>query len=64
MRQGLKSLEKIVAWRFDNWGDMKNTQPVHLTSTDLGVFVKIGMKVAVEWTPIADGWVLPNFRAL
>ena len=26
--------------------------------------VKIGMKVAVEWTPIADGWVLPNFRAL
>ncbi|WEK42383.1 MAG: OB-fold domain-containing protein [Candidatus Sphingomonas colombiensis] len=24
--------------------------------------VSIGMKVAVEWTPIADGWVLPNFR--
>jgi uncharacterized OB-fold protein len=24
--------------------------------------VRIGMKVAVEWTPIADGWVLPNFR--
>ena len=24
--------------------------------------VHIGMKVAVEWTPIQDGWVLPNFR--
>lgn len=25
--------------------------------------VQIGMSVTVEWTPIADGWVLPNFRA-
>lgn len=25
-------------------------------------YVKIGMQVQVEWTPIADGWVLPNFR--
>lgn len=24
--------------------------------------VAIGMAVTVEWTPIADGWVLPNFR--
>jgi uncharacterized OB-fold protein len=24
--------------------------------------VHIGMKVTVEWTPIQDGWVLPNFR--
>src|SRR3546814_5727884 len=24
--------------------------------------VRIGMKVAVEWTPIQDDWVLPNFR--
>lgn len=24
--------------------------------------VTIGLKVVVEWTPIADGWVLPNFR--
>lgn len=24
--------------------------------------VHIGMKVVVEWTPIQDGWVLPNFR--
>jgi hypothetical protein len=24
--------------------------------------VHIGMKVTVEWTPINDGWVLPNFR--
>jgi uncharacterized OB-fold protein len=24
--------------------------------------VHIGMRVAVEWTPIQDGWVLPNFR--
>jgi uncharacterized OB-fold protein len=24
--------------------------------------VHIGMKVAVEWTDIQDGWVLPNFR--
>lgn len=24
--------------------------------------VHIGMKVEVEWTPIQDGWVLPNFR--
>ncbi|QGN54185.1 Zn-ribbon domain-containing OB-fold protein [Novosphingobium sp. Gsoil 351] len=24
--------------------------------------VHIGMNVAVEWTPINDGWVLPNFR--
>lgn len=24
--------------------------------------VRIGMKVAVEWTPIQDGWALPNFR--
>jgi len=24
--------------------------------------VEIGMKVTVEWTPIRDGWVLPNFR--
>lgn len=24
--------------------------------------VHIGMKVAVEWTPIQDDWVLPNFR--
>ena len=24
--------------------------------------VTIGMKVAVEWTKIRDGWVLPNFR--
>ena len=24
--------------------------------------VRIGMKVAVDWTPIQDGWVLPNFR--
>ena len=22
---------------------------------------RIGMKVTVEWTPIQDGWVLPNF---
>lgn len=26
--------------------------------------VHIGMKVAVDWTPIADGWVLPNFKAV
>ena len=26
--------------------------------------VRIGMKVAVEWTPIQDDWVLPNFRAV
>ncbi len=26
--------------------------------------VRIGQKVAVEWTPIADGWVLPNFRKI
>lgn len=24
--------------------------------------VHIGMKLTVEWTPIQDGWVLPNFR--
>lgn len=24
--------------------------------------VHIGMKVCVDWTPILDGWVLPNFR--
>ena len=24
--------------------------------------VHIGMKVAVDWTPIQDGWVLPNFK--
>jgi uncharacterized OB-fold protein len=24
--------------------------------------VVIGMKVTVEWTPINEGWVLPNFR--
>lgn len=24
--------------------------------------VHIGMKVVVDWTPIQDGWVLPNFR--
>jgi uncharacterized OB-fold protein len=24
--------------------------------------VKIGMKVTVDWTPIRDDWVLPNFR--
>ena len=24
--------------------------------------VHIGMKVSVEWTPIQDGWVLPNFK--
>ncbi|MET0375589.1 MAG: OB-fold domain-containing protein [Rhizorhabdus sp.] len=24
--------------------------------------VRIGMQVAVEWTPIQDGWLLPNFR--
>lgn len=24
--------------------------------------VAIGMTVTVEWTPIRDGWVLPNFR--
>ena len=24
--------------------------------------VHIGMKVTVDWTPIQDGWVLPNFR--
>lgn len=24
--------------------------------------VRIGMKVAVEWTSIQDDWVLPNFR--
>jgi len=24
--------------------------------------VEIGMKVSVEWTPINEGWVLPNFR--
>lgn len=24
--------------------------------------VHIGMKVAVEWTEIQDGWLLPNFR--
>ena len=26
--------------------------------------VHIGMKVTVEWTPINDGWVLPNFRSI
>lgn len=25
--------------------------------------VRIGMKLTVEWTPIQDDWVLPNFRA-
>lgn len=25
---------------------------------------RIGMAVSVEWTPIQDGWVLPNFTAL
>ncbi|MBS3961848.1 MAG: OB-fold domain-containing protein [Sandarakinorhabdus sp.] len=24
--------------------------------------VRIGMKLRVDWTPIADGWVLPNFK--
>lgn len=24
--------------------------------------VHIGMKVTVDWTPIKDGWVLPNFK--
>ena len=24
--------------------------------------VHIGMKVAVDWTPIQDDWVLPNFK--
>lgn len=24
--------------------------------------VRIGMKVTVDWTDIADGWVLPNFK--
>lgn len=24
--------------------------------------VQIGMKLIVDWTPIQDGWVLPNFR--
>ena len=24
--------------------------------------VRIGMRVGVDWTPIADGWVLPNFK--
>jgi uncharacterized OB-fold protein len=26
--------------------------------------VTIGMKVKVDWTPIRDGWVLPNFKAV
>ena len=26
--------------------------------------VRIGMKLTVEWTPIQDDWVLPNFRAV
>jgi uncharacterized protein len=26
--------------------------------------VHIGMKVVVDWTEIADGWVLPNFKAV
>lgn len=26
--------------------------------------VRIGQSVTVEWTPIADGWVLPNFRTI
>jgi uncharacterized protein len=26
--------------------------------------VHIGMKVTVDWTPIRDGWVLPNFKAI
>lgn len=26
--------------------------------------VAIGMAVSVEWTPICDGWVLPNFRRI
>ncbi len=26
--------------------------------------VEIGMKVAVDWTDIRDGWVLPNFRTV
>ena len=26
--------------------------------------VAIGMKVAVDWNPIQDGWVLPIFRSL
>jgi hypothetical protein len=33
----------------------------NLTGCDAD-YVKIGMQVQVEWTPIADGWVLPNFR--
>jgi uncharacterized OB-fold protein len=26
--------------------------------------VAIGMRVAVEWTQITDGWVMPHFRAI
>jgi uncharacterized OB-fold protein len=26
--------------------------------------VRIGMKVTVDWTPIRDDWVLPNFKPL
>jgi uncharacterized protein len=39
---------------------------VHLNANVTGCLaedVHIGMKVTVDWTPIADGWVLPNFSA-
>ena len=34
----------------------------HVDVAALAEDVHIGMKVAVEWTEIQDGWVLPNFR--
>jgi len=26
--------------------------------------VRIGMRVGVDWTPIQEGWLLPNFRPI
>ncbi len=45
--------------------DLEGAPGARLVSNLIGVDpdeVHIGMRVAVEWTPIQDGWVLPNFR--
>lgn len=46
--------------------DLDGAPGARLVSNLIGVdpdAVHIGMKLTVEWTPIQDGWVLPNFRA-
>jgi uncharacterized protein len=45
--------------------DLDGAPGVRLVSNLVGVDparVQIGMKVAVYWTPIKDGWMLPNFK--